>query len=168
MRSDRGTLAAEPATALASNAPAESSASVPVSSTPRPAPAQAEKTEWVSARLTQLNVRPRWRAAALSVEDAALLRDLSEGVSELWIGKLTGNEDVIFIGGRVDGNDWRRLHRSINPTGVVWRIYPHRSTQPADALLTTAATAAGFVRGTRVRYSSDYIADQFTPLRAGR
>ncbi|HUK34924.1 MAG TPA: hypothetical protein VLV86_13465 [Vicinamibacterales bacterium] len=137
-------------------------------SAPPEAPPHSGDIEWVSRRLTQLNVRPRWRASALHVEDAALLRDLSEGISELWVGKLSGNEDAIFVGGRVDGNDWRKLHASIKPTGVVWRIYPHRSTQIADASLATAAAAAGFVQGTRIRYSSDYIAEQFTPRRKAR
>jgi hypothetical protein len=41
---------------------------------------------WTSPRLAQLDVRPRWRASAIHVEDSALLRDLEEGVSELWIG----------------------------------------------------------------------------------
>jgi hypothetical protein len=153
-------------------APSASGADVPLPAVARPAPpprpqvpapvSQVETTEWMSSRLARLNVRPRWRAAAVHVEDAALLRDLGQGISELWVGKLTGNEDVIFVGGSLDANDWAKLRASIKPTGVVWRIYSHRSTSP-DATVTTAA--AGFTRGKQIRYSSDYIAEQFTPHR---
>jgi len=98
----------------------------------------------------------------MRVDDAALLRDLGEGISELWVGKLTGNEDAIFIGGSLDATDWAKLRASLKPTGVVWRIYPHRSAPLADASLVTAV-AAGFTRNRQVRYSSDYVAEQFTP-----
>jgi hypothetical protein len=134
-----------------------------VAPSPRPVAAAAalrvEPTEWVSPRLTHLNVQPRWRASAMYVEDTALLRDL-EGISELWVGKLRGNEDAIFVGGTVDAAGWKKLRASIKPTGVVWRIYPNRSVPSANA---SSATPEGFVRGTRVRYSPDYVADQFMP-----
>jgi hypothetical protein len=132
-----------------------------------PAPTQLERTEWTSARLARLDVRPRWRASAMHVDDAALLRDLGQGISELWVGTLTGNEDAIFFGGRLDESDWAKLRASIKSTGVVWRIYSQRSAPLADASLATAA-AAGFTRGRQVRYSSDYVAEQFTPRRKGR
>jgi len=122
----------------------------------------ADTTEWASARLARLNVRPRWRASAMHVDDAALLKDLGEGISELWVGKLTGNEDAIFIGGSLDENDWATLRASIKPTGIVWRIYSHRSGPLSDASV-GPAVAAGFTRGRQVRYSSDYVAEQFTP-----
>jgi len=125
-------------------------------------PTEAEGTEWASARLTRLNVRPRWRASAMRVDDAALLRDLGEGISELSVGKLTGNEDAIFIGGSLDETDWAKLRASLKPTGVVWRIYSHRSAPLPNASVVTAI-AAGFTRGRQVRYSSDYVAEQFTP-----
>src|SRR5689334_11141774 len=76
------------------------------------APAEARTAatiEWASPRLTHLSVRPRWRASALHVEDAALLRDLGQGVGELWVGKLTGNEDAIFVGGSIDESVWPKL-----------------------------------------------------------
>jgi len=123
----------------------------------------AEVTEWISHRLTHLRVQPHWRAAALRVDDAALLRDLGEGISELWVGKLTGNEDAIFIGGSVDGNDWRNVRASLNPRGVVWLVYRRRSA-PRDDVGATAV-AAGFERGPSVRYSDDYVAEQFKPGR---
>jgi hypothetical protein len=137
---------------------------------PQSAPAassQVESTEWTSPRLARLNVRPRWRASAMHVDDAALLRDLGQGISELWVGRLTGNEDAIFVGGSLDESDWAKLRASIKPTGVVWRIYSHRSA-PLGATLTNAAFAAGFTRGREVRYSSDFVAEQYTPHRKGR
>lgn len=140
----------------------------PVTTTPAPLPKvtpasarDVETTEWASARLTRLNVRPRWRASAMHVDDAALIRDLGEGISELWVGKLTGNEDAIFVGGSLDESDWVKLRASIKPTGIVWRIYPHRSGSASDGV--GPAVAAGFTRGRQVRYSSDYVAEQFTP-----
>jgi hypothetical protein len=97
-----------------------------------------------------------------------LLRDLGQGISELWVGTLTGNEDAIFVGGSLDESEWAKLRASIKPTGVVWRIYSPRSTPSADAALAVAAAAAGFTRGRQVRYSSTYVAEQFTPHRRGR
>jgi hypothetical protein len=130
-------------------------------------PAEAEVAEWISHRLTHLHVRPQWRAAALGVDDAALIRDLSEAISELWVGKLTGNEDAIFVGGSIDGKEWRKLRASINPTGVVWRISSRRSASPRVDVA-AAAVAAGFARGPSVHYSADYVAEQFTPRRKAR
>ena len=103
----------------------------------------------------------------MHVDDAALLRDLGQGISELWVGKLTGNEDAIFVGGSLDENDWAKLRASIKPTGVVWRIYSHRSA-PLGAPHINAAVAAGFTRGREVRYSSDFVAEQYTPHRKAR
>ena len=147
------------APALKAAVPAPKATATPPTAIPS---REVEGPEWASARLTRLNVRPRWRASAMRVDDAALLRDLGEGISELWVGKLTGNEDAIFIGGSLDATDWAKLRASLKPTGVVWRIYPHRSVPLTDASLGTAA-AAGFTRGRQVRYSSDYVAEQFTP-----
>ena len=131
------------------------------SETPR-----ANAIEWASSRLTHLNVRPRSRASALHVEDVALLRDLGQGIGELWVGKLTGNEDVVFVGGSIDDHDWMTLRGSIKPTGVVWRIYSNRSAS-ADAP-ENAALAAGFSRVKKVRYSADYSAEQFALRRSAR
>jgi hypothetical protein len=127
----------------------------------------AAAIEWASPRLTHLSVRPRWRAAALHVEDAALLKDLGQGVGELWVGKLTGNEDAIFVGGSIDEGDWARLRASIKPTGVVWRIYSNRSSSSAEVPI-NAATAAGFSRVKKVRYSADFSAEQFALRRGPR
>jgi hypothetical protein len=171
MKSGKDTIVAERAQSAPLSASGAAESSTPfVPSSPRAATPDAnveEVTEWISPRLNQLGVRPRWRASALHVEDAALIRDLSEGISELWVGRLTGNEDAIFIGERVDGSEWRKLHASIKSTGVVWRIYRHRSAPHADVSAASAA-AAGFVRGARVQYSSDYVAQQFTPRHKAR
>ncbi len=129
----------------------------------RPSAAAAESDaslEWMSSRLAQLGVRPRWRAAALDVDDPALLRDLAEALSELWVGTMTANADAIFVGDRVPDDAWSALHSSLKRTGVVWRISA-RGAVAGDAR--DAATAAGFVRLRRVRYSPDFIAEQFAP-----
>jgi hypothetical protein len=144
---------------------------VPLSVAPPAAAAPVEAraaaaVEWASPRLTHLSVRPRWRASALHVEDAALLRDLGQGVGELWVGKLTGNEDAIFVGGGIDESVWPKLRASIKPTGVVWRIYSNRSSTDGPPI--AAATAAGFSRVKKVRYSADYSAEQFAPRYTGR
>jgi hypothetical protein len=128
----------------------------------------ADAMEWASPRLTHLNVRPRWRASALHVEDAALLKDLGQGIGELWVGKLTGDEDVIFLGGSIDENDWTKLRASLKPSGVVWRIYSNRSGSASDATPVTGAAAAGFSRVKKVRYSSDYSGEQFALRRTTR
>ena len=150
--------------------PPSPAAAVPAA--PKPAVAELREAvptsaiEWASPRLAHLNVRPRWRASALHVEDAALLRDLGQGLGELWVGKLTGNEDAIFVGGSIDEHDWVKLRGSIKPTGVVWRIYSNRSGS-ADVPL-TAAAAAGFSRVKKVRYSADYSGEQFALMRSAR
>lgn len=151
-----------------SGAPARSSPPASIPPSPRPAAkaTDAEVTEWISHRLTHLRVQAHWHAAALRVDDKALLRDLGEAISELWVGQLNGNEDAIFIGGSVDGNDWRKVRASLNPRGVVWLVYRRRSTPRADVGAT--AVAAGFERGPSVRYSDDYVAEQFKPRRKAR
>jgi hypothetical protein len=135
----------------------------------KPVASESNGIDWASPRLARLNVHPRWRASAVDVEDGALLRDLGQGISELWVGKLTGNEDAIFVGGSLDENKWRMLRSSMKPTGVVWRIYSHRSASAADSATTaSAAVMAGFARVKQVRYSPDYVAEQFTMRRAPR
>jgi hypothetical protein len=122
----------------------------------------ASAVAWISPRLTRLEVRRHWRAAAIHVEDTALLRDLGEGIRELWIGRLTDHMDAIFIGGTVDNDEWMALRASLTPTGVVWRISPTDAGATADATLIASATSAGFTRLKRLRYSSMYMAEQFT------
>jgi len=131
-----------------------------------PSPAEPVGTQWASPRLAQLSVRPRWRASALHVDDNALLRDLGQGIGELWIGKLTGNEDAVFVGGSLDASEWMKLRASIKPTGVVWRIYSNRSS-PSDVVLAGAVTA-GFSRVKKVRYSADYSGEQYALRRLVR
>jgi hypothetical protein len=117
---------------------------------------------WTSPRLAQLDVRPRWRASAIHVEDSALLRDLEEGVSELWIGKLTTDCDAIFVGA-ADENNWDTLASFLKPDGVVWLIYSNRLSAAQGTAVATAATAAGFAPIKRLRYSAGYTAEKFVP-----
>ena len=126
-------------------------------------PAAAVGTPWISPRLTRLDVRPNWRAAAIRVADAALLRDLQEGVSQLWVGKVNANTDAIFLG-EADEDDWTALTRSLKPRGVVWRISPSRQVA-VDAARADGPAAAGFVRVKRLRYSEGFVAEQFTRQR---
>jgi hypothetical protein len=120
---------------------------------------------WTSPRLAQLDVRPRWRASAIHVEDSALLRDLEEGVSELWIGKLTTDRDAIFVGA-ADEDKWDTLASFLKPNGVVWLIYSNRLSAAESAAVATAATAAGFAPIKRLRYSVGYTAEKFVPRRS--
>src|SRR5579872_6960573 len=57
------------------------SMAVVVAKPPAAAPG-AVAAGWMSPRLSRLDVRSHWRASAIHVDDAALLRDLEEGVSE--------------------------------------------------------------------------------------
>src|SRR4051812_4927734 len=135
----------------------------------KPVASESNGIDWASPRLARLNVHPRWRASAVDVEDAALLRDPGQGISVPWGGMLTGKTDPFFVGGSLDENRWRTLRSSMKPTGVVWRIYSHRSASAADSATTTSAAAiAGFARVKQVRYSPDYVAEQFTMRRAPR
>jgi hypothetical protein len=122
-------------------------------------------TAWTSPRLAQLDVRPHWRASAIHVEDAALLRDLQEGVSELWIGKLTRDRDAIFVGA-ADEDKWDTLASFLKPDGTVWLIYPNRLSAAEGAAVAKAATAAGFAAIKRLRYSAGYTAEKFVPRRS--
>ncbi len=152
--------AAKPATVATAASPPEKQHAEPQAPVDPAAVPERSGVEWASPRLARLSVRPRWRASAMHVEDAALLKDLGEGISELWVGKLTGNEDAIFIGGAMEQDDWVKLRSSLKPTGVIWRIYSSRLTA-ADAASATTAAAAGFARLKKVRYSTDYVAEQF-------
>jgi hypothetical protein len=139
-------------------------ASMTVFVTPAPAEVTIPKsiTAWTSPRLAPLDVSPRWRASALHVEDAALLRDLEEGVSELWIGKLTRDRDAIFVG-PADKDKWDTLASFLKPNGIVWLIYPHQLSAADGAAVATVATAAGFAAVKRLHYSAGYTAEKFVP-----
>jgi hypothetical protein len=118
---------------------------------------------WTSPRLTQLDVRPHWRASAMHVNDAALVRDLEESVSELWIGKAMRESDAIFVGAIKD-DEWTTLGASLKRRGVVWVIDPVRARTTAYEVL-SAAAAAGFVPVKHLRYSAAYTATQFARRR---
>jgi hypothetical protein len=120
---------------------------------------------WTSRRLAQLDVRPHWRASAIHVEDSALLRDLEEGVSELWIGKLTRDRDAIFVGAS-DEDTWDTLASFLKPNGIVWLIYPNRPGVAEDGTVAAAATAAGFTAIKRLHYSVGYTAEKFISRRS--
>jgi len=140
---------------------------MPVFVAEAPTEAATPKTvaAWTSPRLAQLDVWPRWRASAIHVEDSALLRDLQEGVSELWIGKLTRNRDAIFVGAS-DKDQWDTLASFLKPNGVVWLIYPNRIGAAESAAVARVATAAGFAPVKRLHYSAGYTAEKFVPRRS--
>jgi hypothetical protein len=127
--------------------------------------ATAAPAAWTSPRLTQLDVRPHWRASAIHVDDAALLRDLEEGVSELRIGAVTNHSDAIFVGA-IDDGEWASVGSSLKPNGVVWLIRPHRPGIVGDAAFTTAAISAGFAPIKRLRYSAGYTATEYARRRS--
>jgi hypothetical protein len=120
---------------------------------------------WTSPRLAQLEVRPQWRASAIQVEDSALLRDLEEGVSELWIGKLTRNRDAIFVGASAE-DKWDTLASFLKPNGIVWLIYPNRPGVAKRDAVAAAAAAAGFAATKRLHYSAGYTAEKFISRRS--
>jgi hypothetical protein len=116
--------------------------------------------EWTSPRLTRLHARPQWRAAAINVPDALLLRDLREGVAQVWTDTIPDPVDVLFVGGAPDQMQWASWRDALKAKGMVWRIASQDAAIEDD--VTAAAVAAGFVRGARVGYARGYIAEQYT------
>jgi hypothetical protein len=167
-RVDSAPVAAATATAVVRVA--HTSGPVPAAAVvvpPDPAPPKEPTgvVRWVSRRLNALDVRPGWRASVLHVDDTGLLKDLGEGIRELWVGRLSDRLDAIFIGRAVEPGEWTTLHASLNARGVVWRIYKDHATAAAGAV-SAAAAAAGFRYVKRVRYSDGYSAEQFMLRRA--
>jgi len=115
--------------------------------------------DWTSSRLTRLHARPQWRAAAVDVPDAVLLRDLGEGVRQLWIGTIPDQIDALFVGGTPDEIAWTTWRGALKPGAVVWRIAPQGLA--IDDGVADAAAAAGFVRKGRVGYTRGYVAEQY-------
>ena len=159
---------ASPPSAVVARSPTSASTVMTVFVAPPPAVVTAPSPAlWTSPRLNQLDVRPHWRASAIGVADAALLRDLENSVSQLSIGKATRDSDAIFVGA-IDHTEWVALGRSLKRDGIVWLIAPNRSAAAAAAAFTTAAGSAGFAPVKRLRYSVAYSATQFVRRRRRR
>jgi hypothetical protein len=134
-------------------------APVQPASAPDVIPRATDAPAWLSARLTRLRARPQWRAAAVDVPDSALLRDLGEGIAQLWIGTIPSDVDALFVGGEAGPLTWAAWRASLKSNAVIWRIAPDNVVD--DETVTSAAASAGFSRHRRIAYARGYVAEQY-------
>jgi len=107
-----------------------------------PAP-NAGVDQWVSPRLSKLGVRRGWRGAAIGISDPALIKDLQQGLAQLWVNQSVSNRDAIFLGIQEDGDLAKiaALRPALKNGGVMWVLYSPGDESTAAAILDRAHTA---------------------------
>jgi hypothetical protein len=160
--------AAESVSLRAMNAPPARAATTPADRAARsrgvdaPAARTAAGDQWVSPTLTKLGVRRAWRASAIGITDRALVRELQQAVSELWIDRAPSNRDAIFLGvhAPADLAHLDALATALNSSGLLWTLVESDLSLDASDVV-DAARAAGLTLRRRVALSPTRSAMSF-------
>jgi hypothetical protein len=93
--------------------------------------------------LSKLGVRRGWRGAAIGISDPALIKDLQQGLAQLWVNQSVSNRDAIFLGIQEDGDLAKiaALRPALKNGGVMWVLYSPGDESTAAAILDRAHTA---------------------------
>src|SRR5581483_2884653 len=138
---------------------------------PTTEPASTAAPRWLSPRLEQLGVLPRWRAAVIGLDDRRLLSELQQSVGELWIGRAARGEHDAIILGVADASGLAQLamlEPSLKAGGVIWVLHPvHDPTMTKEAMAEAARDAhLNHLASTRLTPNS--VAEKFVRPRHAR
>jgi hypothetical protein len=126
---------------------------------------------WLSPRLEQLGVLPRWRAAAIGLDDRRLLWELQESVGELWIGQASSGEHDAIILGVSSASELAQLamlEQSLKAGGVLWVLHPVNDASITRQAIKAAARDANLSYVASTRLTSTAIAEKLVRQRAPR
>jgi len=123
----------------------------------------ADKILHPPSRSKKLGVKPDWKASALGVDDKEFLKELDEGVRSLSIGRVTKDNDAIFLGAsrEADLKQLEKLKASIKPDGAIWVIRPKGRPEISERAVMAAGKAAGLVDVKVVGFSPTHTAEKF-------
>ena len=129
----------------------------------RPPTTPSTEGVWLSPRLAKLGIKPSWKGSAIGVDDPALVHDLQQALSELWVNHAAINSDVIFLGvhQETDIDRIETLRPMVKRGGILWVL-----CRTEDAALAASAGAAAravqLTPGRRVALSAAYTGIAFT------
>jgi hypothetical protein len=128
-------------------------------------PAAAAGTAWMSPRLARLGVRPGWRGSAIGIDDAMLIRDLQQGLGELWVDRLAAKNDVIFLGVDDDADLARiaTLQKALRKGGLLWTFY-RKGGRISTPNVAATARSAHFAPSKVIAFSATHDAAAFVAL----
>ncbi|MBI3400564.1 MAG: DUF3052 family protein [Acidobacteria bacterium] len=129
----------------------------------------ADKIQRPPSRLQKLGAKADWRVSAISVDDAAFLKELEHAVAHLSVGRVVKESDAIFFGATHAAQLTRiaTLKRSLKPNGAVWVIRPKGRSEISEAAVMAAGKAAGLVDVKVVGFSPTHTAEKFViPIHA--
>lgn len=129
----------------------------------------AEKIRNPKSRIDKLGIKPGQRVAVLSLDDPALLEELSErgaAVSQ----RVVPDADAIFLGAeRLSGlARMAALVPNIKRDGAIWTVTPKGKGGVKDTDVMAAGKAAGLVDVKVVSYSDTHSAAKFVIPKANR
>jgi hypothetical protein len=122
-------------------------------------------SRWTSSRLASLGVRPEWRGSAIGIHDPLLMKDLQQGLAELWVGRVAAKSDVIFLGvnGEADLAQLATLQKALKQGGVLWTFY-RSGDRTSASILAATARSVHLARTRVIPFSQAYEAAAFVAL----
>jgi hypothetical protein len=123
----------------------------------------ADKILHPPSRSQKLGVKPEWKASAVGIDDPAFLKDLGDSIASLSIGRVTKDNDAVFLGATSESDlkQLDRLKRMIKPDGAVWVIRPKGRPEISERAVMAAGKAAGLVDVKVVGFSATHTAEKF-------
>ena len=123
----------------------------------------ADKILHPPSRLQKIGVKADWRVSAIGVDDAAFLKELDGGVSQVSIGRSVKNSDAIVFGVTREAELTRleKLKASLKPNGALWIIRPKGRPEISERATMAAGKAAGLVDVKVVGFSPTHTAEKF-------
>jgi hypothetical protein len=123
----------------------------------------------LSPGVARLGIQPGWRASAIGVQDARLVRDLQQCLGELWLNRVAANNDVILLEVRdeLDLARFAALKAALKHKGVLWTFWRRGSSITASQIV-ASARAADMAPARTIAFSSTHDAAAFTTPRQRR
>jgi hypothetical protein len=118
--------------------------------------------QWLSPGVTRLGIQPGWRASAIGMQDARLMRDLQQCLGELWLNRVAANNDVILFEVRdeLDLARFAALKAALKHKGVLWTFWRRGSPITASQIV-ASARAADMAPARTLTFSSTHNAAAF-------
>lgn len=129
---------------------------------PKDAEAWAHKITNPKNRLDKLGVADGMRVSVLDIDDAAFLVELGERISDLHIGEVAADSDMVFLG----ATERATLHRlaplqdALKRNGAVWVVRPKGIAAITEADVMAAGKAVGLVDTKVVKFSETHTAEK--------
>ena len=130
----------------------------------------AERIRSPRSLLDKLDVKAGHRVSVVAVDDAAFLAQLGERASEVVLGKLAKESDVVFLGATTE-RDLSRIAKArtaIVPNGAIWVVHPKGPGALKDTEIFAVAKNEGLTYTKVARFSATHTAEKLVIPKAAR